>query len=81
MIKLSRWRAKIVTSLLPIPALLWLVLILKLSRYYEIVMEKKFVLVTYPGGEEEFVMIFEPRFSVMVSSGKVGNHFSIKRFI
>ena len=37
-IKLSRWmspgkrlRAKIVTSLLPIPALLWLVLILKLS--------------------------------------------------
>ena len=36
-IKLSRWRAKIVTSLLPIPALLWLVLILKLSLGNEFV--------------------------------------------
>ena len=37
MIKLSRWRAKIVTSLLPIPALLAFVLILKLSRCNEFV--------------------------------------------
>jgi hypothetical protein len=36
-IKLSRWGAKIVTSLLPIPALLWLVLILKLSHGNEFV--------------------------------------------
>jgi hypothetical protein len=33
--KLSRWRAKIVTSLLPIPALLAHVLILKLSSYFK----------------------------------------------
>jgi len=48
--------------LLPTPALLWLVLELKLSRYYEFVMVKKFVLVPNLGGKAGIVTIYEPRF-------------------
>jgi hypothetical protein len=38
-VKQSRWRAKIVTSLLPIPSLLAQVVILKLSRLQKTVRE------------------------------------------
>ena len=58
-IKLSRYGAKIVTSLLPQPSVLWLVLELKLSRYYEIVMIKKFVLVSNPGGRAGVVQCYK----------------------
>jgi len=52
MIKLSRWRAKIVTSLLPTPALLAQVVILKLSR-----MKKTVMVVLNSGISDELVTL------------------------